>query len=726
MTVDTLVWLIPLPPLLAFILIILFTNKSKGLSHTIAIAGAGISWLLSMIVFFIAVAKPHLAEHPIGSAINWLPIGTGYLQMGVQIDNLSAVVLFFVAWTILMIIIYSVGYQNFGQPKGDHDVAGMPPHGATITGADGHTHRVPSVEPMYSRFFAFLSLFAFAMYLLVICDNLLLLYVGWEIMGLCSYLLIGFWYGKDSARKAAMKAFMTTRIGDVFMLLGIAFLYTTAGTLNYREIFANPELLHQLSSTSSGILGLSTAGAIGLLLFIGTVGKSAQFPLHVWLPDAMEGPTPVSAMIHAATMVSAGVYLSIRIFPLLSAGWEAGGALTTPMIVVGAIGAFTALFTATIAVAQNDIKRVLAFSTISQLGYMIAAIGIGAYTAAIFHLVTHAFFKALLFLGSGSVIHGMEHGVLHTGEDVDPQNMLNMGGLRKKMPVTFWTFLIGGFALSGFPFITAGFWSKDEILSGAFKGGQTVVFAVLALAALLTAFYTMRQITLTFFGQPRTKSAEHAQETTWTMTLPLVVLAIFAIGAGWSGIPETFPVLGGILPNWFETFTGGMLGEGEHHTATFNAIPLLVSIVVSLGGLGLGWLVYRSVRGKTDPLKKALGGIYPILQNKYYVDEFYQKAFIRPAEWISEVFTSIWMDRIVIDGILHGIARFFMWLGGITRNYIDIPVINRGGDNLANGVKMTGAAISPMQSGKLQQYMVVTITVVMVFSAIIFAVLKLT
>ncbi len=724
MTVDTLVWLIPLPPLLAFILIVLFMNNSKGLSHTIAIIGAGISWLLSMIVFFIAVARPNLAEHPIGSAINWLPTGKGYLQMGVQVDNLSAVVLFFVAWTILMIIIYSVGYQNFGQPKGDHDVAGKPPHGATITGADGHTHRVPSVEPMYSRFFAFLSLFAFAMYVLVVSDNLLLLYVGWEIMGLCSYLLIGFWYGKDSAKKAAMKAFMTTRIGDVFMLLGIAFLYTSAGTLNYREIFANPELLHQLASTSSGILGLSTAGAIGLLLFIGTVGKSAQFPLHVWLPDAMEGPTPVSAMIHAATMVSAGVYLSIRIFPLLSAGWESGGALTTPMIIVGAIGAFTALFTATIAVAQNDIKRVLAFSTISQLGYMIAALGIGAYTAAIFHLVTHAFFKALLFLGSGSVIHGMEHGLLHTGEDIDPQNMLNMGGLRKKMPVTFWTFLIGGFALSGFPLITAGFWSKDEILSGAFRSGQTIVFVVLALAALLTAFYTMRQITLTFFGKPRTKSAEHAQETHWTMILPLVVLSIFAIGAGWSGIPETFPGLGGILPNWFETFTGSMLGEAEHGAA-FNVIPLLVSVVVSLGGLSLGWLVYKSIRSKNDPLVNSLGKIYRILANKYYVDEFYQKVFIRPAEWISEVFTSIWMDRIVIDGILHGIARFFLWLGGIARSYIDIPVINQGGDNLANAVKATGSAISPMQSGKLQQYMVVTITVVMVFSAILLAVFKL-
>ena len=329
MTPETLVWLIPLPPLLAFILIILFTNRSKAFSHTIAIGAAAISWLLSMITFVTAVTKPHLAEEPIRSAINWLPTGTGYLQIGVQVDNLTAVVLFFVSWTILMIFIYSVGYQNFGSPKGDHDVAGLPPHGATITGSDGHTHRVPSVEPMYSRFFAFLSLFAFAMYLLVVCDNLLLLYVGWEIMGLCSYLLIGFWYGKDSAKKAAMKAFMTTRVGDVFMLLGIAFLYTTAGTLNYREIFANPELLQRLATTSSGILGLSTAGAIGLLLFIGTIGKSAQFPLHVWLPDAMEGPTPVSAMIHAATMVSAGVYLSIRIFPLLTAGVGTGWRIDT-------------------------------------------------------------------------------------------------------------------------------------------------------------------------------------------------------------------------------------------------------------------------------------------------------------------------------------------------------------------------------------------------------------
>lgn len=724
MTPETLIWIIPLPPLLAFVLIVLFTNQSKKISHSLAIGGAAISWLLSMVTFINAIKKPHLAEEPFHSAVNWLPVGNGYLPMGVHIDNLSAVVLFFVAWTILMIIIYSVGYQNYGQPKGDHDAAGLPPHGATITDSHGHQHRVPSIEPMYSRFFAFLSLFAFAMYLLVVCDNLLLLYVGWEIMGLCSYLLIGFWYGKDSARKAAMKAFMTTRIGDVFMLLGIAFLYSTAGTLNYREIFGNPELLNQLAVSPVGIFGLSTAGAIGLLLFIGTVGKSSQFPLHVWLPDAMEGPTPVSAMIHAATMVSAGVYLSIRIFPLLSAGWEAGSALTPAMLVVGAVGAFTAFFAATIAVAQNDIKRVLAYSTISQLGYMIAAVGIGAYTAAIFHLVTHAFFKALLFLGSGSVIHGMEHGQLHTGEDTDPQNMLNMGGLRKKMPVTFWTFLIGGFALSGFPLITAGFWSKDEILAGAFGSGQMVVFVVLAVSALLTAFYTMRQITLTFFSKPRSKSAEHATETHWTMTMPLAILAIFAVGAGWAGIPEKFPLLGGLIPNWFETFTGSMLGH-EEHTAVFNAIPLIVSIVVSLGGLGFGWLVYRSVRTANDPLKSALGGLYSILNGKYYIDEFYRKVFIRPAEWLSEVFTSIWMDRIVIDGFLHAVARFFMWIGKVTRSYFDVPVVNRGGDKIAGGVKDLGSAISPIQSGRLQQYMVLTITLVMVFSAILFAVIKL-
>ncbi len=546
MATETLIWLLPLPPLLAFFLIVLFTNKSKALSHTIGVGAAALSWLGSMVVFFRAVGIEHLGAHPFASSIPWLPTGDTWFRIGVLIDPLGAAVLFFVSITIFMIFLYSVGYQNFGQPKGDHDRPGLPPHGATVTDEHGHKHVVPSIEPMYSRFFAFLGLFAFGMYTLVVSDNLLTMFVGWEIMGLCSYLLIGFWYGKKSARDAAIKAFMTTRVGDVFMLLGIAFLYSATGTLTFSEIFSE-ETLHILANYPSGILGLSVAGLISLLLFIGTVGKSAQWPLHVWLPDAMEGPTPVSAMIHAATMVSAGVYAVIRMFPLLTAGWHEGLPLNPTMVVVAFIGSFTALFAATIAVAQNDIKRVLAYSTISQLGFMVASLGIGAYIAAVFHLITHAFFKALLFLGSGSVIHGMEHGVLHTGNhDVDPQDMFNMGGLRKKMPITFWTFLIGGFALSGFPVMTAGFWSKDEILADAFTNGHWAVFITLAVAAFLTAFYTMRQITLTFLGEPRTKEAEHAQETPWTMTVPLMVLAFFALTYGWVGIPEHFPLLGGI------------------------------------------------------------------------------------------------------------------------------------------------------------------------------------
>ncbi|HEY4693369.1 MAG TPA: NADH-quinone oxidoreductase subunit L [Bellilinea sp.] len=719
MTSETLVWLIPLPPLLAFFLIVVFTNRNKALSHWLALIAAGLSWAISMVIFGRAVRTEGLAEHPIAQAIPWLPTGTTSLNIGIQIDPLSAVTLFFVAITVLMIFIYSTGYHNYGQPSGQHDHKGLPPEGAEVKDAKGKLVKVPSIEPMYSRFFALISLFAFAMFLLVVTDNLLTLYVGWEIMGLCSYLLIGFWYAKESARKAMIKAFLTTRVGDVFMLLGLAALYTLTGTLNYQEILGNPDVLGQLAGALSPVLGLSWAALIGILIFIGTVGKSAQFPLHIWLPDAMEGPTPVSAMIHAATMVSAGVYLAIRFFPLLSVGWEPGAALTTPMMVMGVIGSFTALFAATIAVAQNDVKRVLAFSTISQLGYMIAALGVGAYAAAAFHLVTHAFFKALLFLGSGSIIHGMEHGIFHTHEHVDPQNMLNMGGLRKKMPITFWTFLIGGLALSGFPLITAGFWSKDEILSGAFKGGQMGVFIALALAALLTAFYTARQITLTFLGKPRSKAAEHAHESKWTMTAPLAILSVFAIGAGWAGIPEDFPGLGGLLPNWFEEFVGSML-HFEHAEAVHSLVPLITSLVVALGGLALGWVVYRGLQRPVDPLEKSLGGLHTVLKNKYYIDEFYQAAFIRPANWVANVFTYKILDQTVIDGILHGIARFGVWLGKGLRNVIDLPVVNGAGDNAARGTRGVGMYLRSQQSGRIQQYMVIAISLLVLAGLVIY------
>jgi NADH-quinone oxidoreductase subunit L len=710
--VTNLVWLIPLPPLISFALIVLFTNRNKALSHTVAIGAAFLSWLGAMIVFWSAVTTEHFGKEPFTSSIKWLPTGDNWLEIGVLIDPLGAAVLFFVAWTVLMIFLYSVGYHNFGQPEGDHDHKGLPPHGATV-----HGHTVLSVEPMYSRFFAFISLFACGMLTLVVSDNLLTLFVGWEIMGLCSYLLIGFWYGKISARNAAIKAFMTTRIGDVFMLIGIAFLYSVTGTLSFREIFSE-HVLEVLAETPAAF-GLSAAGLIAVLLFIGTVGKSAQFPLHVWLPDAMEGPTPVSAMIHAATMVSAGVYAVIRMFPLLTAGWHEGAALTPQMTFVAFIGAFTALFAATIAVAQNDIKRVLAYSTISQLGFMIAALGIGAYIAAVFHLITHAFFKALLFLGSGSVIHGMEHGVLHTGNHkVDPQDMYNMGGLKDKMPRTFWTFVIGGFALSGFPLVTAGFWSKDEILADAFINGHTIVFATLAIAAFMTAFYTMRQITLTFLGEPRTKEAEHAHETPWTMTVPLMVLSVFAIGYGWVGIPEHFPLIGGLVPNWFHEFVGSTLAELPP-VLEFSWIPLLTSLVVALGGLGLGWFVYKDVKS-VEQDKFQIG----FLKNKYYFDELYNFVFIQPALWFSEVFVSKWMDKGAIDGILHIFGPVTDAIGYVVRNWFDVPVVNQFfGDGSANTTYWIGKNLRPIQTGRIQQYLLLSLILIFVIGGLIFALL---
>jgi NADH-quinone oxidoreductase subunit L len=725
---QTLTWLIPLPPLLSFALIVLFTNRSKALSHSVAIGLMALSWVMSWAVFFSTLAHEHFGVEVIRAAVDWLPFGsaaagTQPLQMGVLVDPLTGVMLFFVPLACLLILIYSVGYSNYGVPRDPHDRPGLPPHG---------------VEPLYSRFFAYLSLFAFGMLLLVVADNLLLMFVGWEIMGLCSYLLIGFWYARNypdlkqiTPRRAAVKAFMTTRIGDMFMILGIVYLYSLSGTLSFRDILYNEEALHHLATTPSVITGLMASHLIGLLLFGGTVGKSAQFPLHVWLPDAMEGPTPVSAMIHAATMVSAGVYAMIRLFPLAAAGWHEGAALTPPMIAMAVIGAFTALFAATIAVAQTDIKKVLAYSTISQLGFMIASLGIGAYIAAVFHLVTHAFFKALLFLGSGSVIHGVEHGQHEAGHGAasghqtagvfEPQNMFNMGGLATRMPVTYWTFVIGGFALAGFPFITAGFWSKDEILADAWAHAP-LVFWTLALAALLTAFYTMRQISLTFLGEPRTPAAEQANEHApifRPMLLALVVLAFFAITAGWVGIPEHFPVLGGLVPNWIHEYAGGTLLE-HPETVAFSPVPLVTSLIVALGGLLLGWWVYRGYRrGEADPLMASLGPVYAALKNKYYFDELYDQVFVRPVYWLSETVVSVWTDRGIIDGTLHLIGRAALRLGQIFRDYVDLPIVNGFGDLVGEGVKRFGRAFRIIQTGKVQQYLLVLMAIIVVLGAVL-------
>ncbi len=705
MNIEMLIFLIPLPPLFAFAVIIFLSGQRRALSHWLAIAAVALSWVASMVVFITAIGRPDLAAKPLTSQVNWLPMADQVFKAGVLIDPLSAVVLFFVAWTILMIFIYSIAYHNYGAPVGAEDKPGLPPQGAVVGHDAAHTHRVPSVEPLYTRFFAFASLFAFGMLVLVVTDNLLVLYMAWEIMGLCSYLLIGFWFARPSARDAAIKAFLTTRIGDMFMLLGMAALYSLTGSLNYQQILGNPQVLEKLSMAASPLAGLSWSALIGLLIFAGTVGKSAQFPLHVWLPDAMEGPTPVSAMIHAATMVSAGVYLVIRFYPLLAAGQLEGAGQTPPMIAMTWVGAFTALFAASIALAQSDVKRVLAYSTISQLGFMIAALGVGAYVAAVFHLVMHAFFKALLFLGSGSVIHGMQHGALHTNDDVDPQNMFVMGGLLKKMPFTSFAFVAGGLSLAGFPYVTAGFWSKDEILAGAFGGGYLVVFAVLALAAFLTAFYTMRQITLVFGGSPRSQAASHASETSPVMWVPLLILSFFAIAAGWSSV-------------WFKDFVATMLVEVPHEHESM--VPLMTSLLVSLSGLFLGWWTYRRYgAAQTDPLKGVLGAFYDLLRDKYRIDELYQVVFIRPARWVSRVLVSLWVDRKFLDGILYGLAHLGLIVGKFLRQVVDLPVFNRGFEAVfGRSPLMFGHELRRIQTGRVQQYIIFSLMVVLLVTLV--------
>jgi NADH-quinone oxidoreductase subunit L len=717
-TLTLFTWLIPLPLLLSFFAIVLFTRRRHAASHTIAIGAALVSFALAQIVFWNVIGDGHhLAEEPIHGAFSWLPTGASTLEMGVLVDPLTAVMLFMVPLTVLLIIFYSVGYSNFNKQPDAHDHPGEPPHHGR--------------EPMYSRFFAFLSLFGAAMLTLVVADNLLLLFVGWEVMGLCSYLLIGFWYARNYAdpkqitpREAAVKAFMTTRIADVVMLIGIVALYSATGTLSFREIFTE-ETTHNLATAL--FLGIPLAQFIFLLLFIGTVGKSAQFPLHVWLPDAMEGPTPVSAMIHAAAMVSAGVYMVIRMFPLLAGTAHAGEAPTFDAMAI--IGSFTALLAATIALGQYDVKKVLAYSTISQLGYMVAALGIGAYIAAAFHLITHAFFKALLFLGSGSIIHGVEHGMHETHEHLDPQDMRNMGGLRKKMPVTFWTFLIGGFSLAGFPIITAGFWSKDEILADALKHAPGV-FAMLALAAFLTAFYTMRQISLTFLGKPRTPSAEHAHESHWTMLLPLVVLAVFAIGAGFVGVKGDFPVLGGVFRSGqegtaFEQFVAPTIENVVHLEApAFDWTPVIASIALGLGGLLAGYWVYgrRPLEtGQRDPLQ-GLGGVFTFFNRKWYFDELYQWAIVGPVQMIGPAVYK-WIDRWLIDGVLHTVARAADGLARTFRRF-DIAVINGWVDAFVEGLKAFARWFRETQTGWVQQYLYVVVFGVLLLAAIYLALLS--
>ncbi|MCL5998026.1 MAG: NADH-quinone oxidoreductase subunit L [Chloroflexi bacterium] len=671
MTVSSLAWLIPLPPVVAFALIILAAHRWRVLSRTIAIGAMGVSFVLAQIEFWNGVVGGRLAEAPLTSSLAWLPLREveSWLRMGVLVDPLTAVMLFMVTLTCLLIFVYSAEYMRD--------------------------------DPRHSRFFAYMSLFATGMLGLVVADNLLALFVFWEIMGVCSYLLIGFWFEKPTAYRAAMKAFMTTRVGDVLMLLGIVYLYSQTGRLDFQTLLSSSTVA-LLGATPSVIKGLSVAGLAGLLIFAGTVGKSAQFPLHVWLPDAMEGPTPVSAMIHAATMVSAGVYLVIRVFPLLTAG-------VSPLPVMALIGGFSALFAATIAVAQNDIKRVMAYSTISQLAYMLAALGVGAYTAAVFHLLMHAFFKALLFLGAGSVIHGVEHGALRSGQHLDAQNMFNLGGLRRRMPRTFTMFMVGGLALTGIaPF--AGFWSKDAILGGAYAAflesgtasWEFYVWLLLTTSTFLTALYVGRQMFLVFSGEPRTPAAEHAAETGLVIGLPLLTLAALATLGGFAGVPGEFPLLGPLLGNnWLLRFVGERYRE-----ASLNWGVMALSTALSIAGWGVAWLLYGHkplLAGQSDPLTAVLGPVYPLLKNKYYIDELYAVVIVRPvvafAGW---VYASV--DRATIDGVLHAIGRAVVRWAELNHLF-DRYVITGASDLIGEAVKRLGQELRATQTGRLQDYL---------------------
>jgi NADH-quinone oxidoreductase subunit L len=734
--------LIPLLPLLAFAAIVLFAHRSQKLSAGLAIGGICLAWIVSWAIAFTTFGIEHFGESPFHISRDWLPTGTTWEAFGFAVDPLTGAMLFMVPFVCALIFIYSVGYMGVGKPESSHDERGKPAE-------PGH------VDRLASRFFAYIALFATGMLGFILADNLLLALVFWEIMGLCSYLLIGFWFARKypnpkqvTPKEAGLKAFLTTRVGDTVMLAGFLLLFAQTGTLSFSVIF-QPETLEGLAAATVNlpIIGATPwATIIAILIFFGAIGKSAQFPLHVWLPDAMEGPTPVSALIHAATMVSAGVYLVIRTFPLMAAV-DHGAALRF----IAFIGSFTALFAATIAVAQNDIKKVLAYSTISQLGFMFAALGIGAYVAATFHLLMHSFFKALLFLGSGSVIHGMEHGhheaelahgdAAHAHEvsgiardtrtaetspreehGFDPQDMRNMGGLFRRMPRTAWTFIIGGLALSGFPFVTAGFWSKDEILADAWAHDHQIIFATLALAALLTAFYTGRQIMMTFFGKPRTEAAAHASERdsifAW-MTVPLMVLAVFAVGLGWVGIPTTFPLVGRISSNPFHHYIGGLaevIGI-EAAELAFNPVPLVTSVVVALGGLLIGYLVYRhyAARGESkamDPMERALGAGYRVLANKYYFDELYYKVFVkgsqRLANWLFK-FDDLW----VVDPIVDGVGKLGRRLSEIG-HWFDVNIVDRAVNGVGAVAVGLGSALRTLQTGKAQNYLFTVLVVLSV------------
>jgi NADH-quinone oxidoreductase subunit L len=606
--------LILLGPLVAFLINGLLGRKYiKNLAPIVAIAGVSVSWICALILFYL-VSQGFSVD---GTLYNWVIAGKLTVPFGILIDPLSSIMLIVVTTISLMVHIYSIGYM----------------HG----------------DPGFWRFFTYLSVFTLSMLVLVLGNNFLMLFVGWELVGLSSYLLIGFWFHKKSAADACKKAFVMNRIGDFGFYVGLLLVIVTFRSLNYSDAF-NAEAIHHIKEAGFVVFGmkLSLIDLMTFGLFCGAMGKSAQFPLHTWLPDAMEGPTPVSALIHAATMVTAGVYMVARCNALFS---EAH--MTSQFIVFA--GAMTAFLGASIGLTQYDLKRILAYSTVSQLGYMIMATGVGAYVAAIFHLFTHAMFKGLLFLCSGSVMHAMH----------DQLDVRLMGGLKKKMPFTHWTYLIGCIAIAGIPPL-AGFWSKDEILAMTFAGGHNIAWFVGTCVAGMTAFYMFRSYFLVFQGTPRDQHLhDHAHESPITMWGPLVFLAILSIIVGM--------VFGYPLENgYIHTFLGPVLTPAHahpHHMAHSTATMLMMlSIAVAAAGIFVAYLFYvKNFPALPEKTVKTFKPLHKFLLNKWYFDELYDFLFVHPIVTISNI---LWraFDANFIDFIVNAFGRVPMWLSGVVRN----------------------------------------------------------
>ncbi len=628
----------------------------------VASAAVALAFGVSLLQLAALRVQPEGARVPVAE---WIALGDLHVPWALKVDALSVTMMLMVSGVSTLIHLYAIGYM-----RADVRFQGDPAR--------------------YRRFFVYFNLFVAAMMVLVSGDSFLTLFVGWEGVGLCSYLLIGFWYEKGEGgignALAGKKAFLTNRIGDVGFLVAMFLAYWGFGSLQFDEVFARAE--------HAGAAAVGLATAIGLFLLVGATGKSAQLPLFVWLPDAMAGPTPVSALIHAATMVTAGIYMIVRTHVLFEMAPLAAAA-------VAVVGSATALFAATIAVGQYDIKRVLAYSTISQLGFMVAAAGLGAYVAAMFHLVAHAFFKALLFLAAGSVIQGLEHAhhadahAASSHSTFDANDMRGMGGLRRRMPVTFWVYAVGAAALAGIPPL-AGFFSKDEILAEA-SHRSPLAYALLTAAAVLTAFYMGRQMWMVFFGRPRSTPASRAQESPPIMTMPLLALAALSLVGGVLNLPGLHT-----LAHWLEPALGGEeVGEFELPVAALSTGLAFLSIAAS-------WWVYARRplgEGQPDPLRRALGSVFVALERKWWVDEVYGAIVVRPYARLAALLAQVVEERLWHDGFHDGIlAGGFRRLTGWLSQGFDLPVIDGAANGLARVTQQAAEALGRVQTGYVRTY----------------------